>query len=85
MQRVDLCDLVDVLQPFCCEKVSNPCPRVKHPDWLRKIVREINDGYRQTKIDQLFKAAPAGTPKVCGCLWLPSLLWNIVFFFRKKS
>lgn len=32
---------------------------MKHPDWLRKIVREINDGYRQTKIDQLFKAVPA--------------------------
>jgi len=44
--------------------VTNPCPRVKHPDWLRKIVREINDGYRQTKIDQLFKAAPAGARQV---------------------
>ena len=35
---------------------------MKHPDWLRKIVREINDGYRQTKIDQLFKTAPSGKP-----------------------
>ncbi|CAM9928414.1 unnamed protein product [Ectocarpus fasciculatus] len=50
--------------------LENPRPRrthpprpVKHPDWLRKIVREINDGYRQTKIDQLFKAAPPGTPQ----------------------
>lgn len=49
--------------------MTNPCPRVKHPDWLRKIVREINDGYRQTKIDQLFKAAPTGARQVTlrGC------------------
>ena len=49
-------------------QVENPCPRVNHPEWLRKIVREIHDGFHQTKIDQLFKAAPAPTAKVCRVL-----------------
>ena len=53
---------------FLRSQVDNPCPLVKHPEWLRKIVREINDGFHQTKIDQLFKAAPAPAAKVCRVL-----------------
>ncbi|CAM9478652.1 unnamed protein product [Pylaiella littoralis] len=60
LDRLGNCIRKIITIPAAMQKVENPCPRVKHPDWLRKIVREINDGYRQTKIDQLFKAVPAG-------------------------
>ncbi|CAN0131745.1 unnamed protein product [Ectocarpus fasciculatus] len=63
LDRLGNCIRKIITIPAAMQKVENPCPRVKHPDWLRKIVREINDGYRQTKIDQLFKAAPPGTPQ----------------------
>ena len=26
--------------PAACQKVANPVPRVKHPDWLHKIVTQ---------------------------------------------
>eukprot|EP00752_Nemacystus_decipiens_P002463 g2319.t1 len=66
LDRLGNCIRKIITIPAAMQKVPNPCPRVKHPDWLRKIVREINDGYRQTKIDQLFKTAPSGksTPLV---------------------
>ncbi|CAN0189596.1 unnamed protein product, partial [Ectocarpus sp. 4 AP-2014] len=64
LDRLGNCIRKIITIPAAMQKVENPCPRVKHPDWLRKIVREINDGYRQTKIDQLFKAAPPGTPQL---------------------
>jgi len=36
--------------------VKNPVPRVVHPDWLGKRVREMTDGYRQLKISSMFAA-----------------------------
>ncbi|CAM9095659.1 unnamed protein product, partial [Laminaria digitata] len=64
LERLGKCIQKIITIPAAMQKVDNPCPRVKHPEWLRKIVREINDGFHQTKIDQLFKAAPAPTAKL---------------------
>ena len=33
--------------PAACQKVANPVPRVKHPDWLHAIVRQHDDTYKQ--------------------------------------
>ena len=35
-------------------KVVNPVPRVIHPDWLHKKVREKDDKYRQKKLVDIF-------------------------------
>ncbi|KAH9255454.1 hypothetical protein BASA81_006573 [Batrachochytrium salamandrivorans] len=40
--------------PAALQLVSNPCPRVKHPEWLARRVREKYQGFTQLKIDALF-------------------------------
>jgi len=43
--------------PAALQGVSNPVPRVEHPDWLKRVVRQRDDGRTQTKIDVLFARA----------------------------
>ncbi|KAM3201238.1 DNA polymerase epsilon catalytic subunit A [Capsicum annuum] len=40
--------------PAAMQKVSNPVPRVVHPDWLHKKVREKEDKFRQQKLNDIF-------------------------------
>jgi DNA polymerase epsilon subunit 1 len=35
------------------QSVANPCPRVRHPDWLAKKVATLNDRCQQTKLHDL--------------------------------
>ena len=35
-------------------QVSNPVPRIPHPDWLRKKMLERNDVFKQKKISEIF-------------------------------
>jgi DNA polymerase epsilon subunit 1 len=35
-------------------QISNPVPRVLHPDWLHKKVREKDDRFRQRKLRDMF-------------------------------
>lgn len=37
-------------------QVANPVPRVVHPDWLHKKVREKEDKFRQKKIKDIFSS-----------------------------
>jgi len=46
--------------PAAMQKVPNPVPRVLHPDWLEKKIRELTDGYRQLKISNLFASGGGG-------------------------
>ncbi|MCO5564216.1 hypothetical protein L7F22_017874 [Adiantum nelumboides] len=39
--------------PAAMQKVTNPVPRVVHPDWLWKKIREKNDKYRQRNISDM--------------------------------
>ena len=39
------------------QRVDNPVPRVRHPDWLHRKVAEKEDTHKQTKLDALFAAA----------------------------
>lgn len=41
--------------PAALQGVENPVPRVKHPDWLRKRVAEVNDLFKQRKISDMFQ------------------------------
>ena len=44
--------------PAACQKVENPVPRVKHPEWLHKIVQQHDDTYKQKSVkDMLLSAA----------------------------
>lgn len=40
--------------PAAMQKVANPVPRVVHPDWLHKKVREKDDKFRQRKLVDIF-------------------------------
>ncbi|XP_074301915.1 DNA polymerase epsilon catalytic subunit A-like [Silene latifolia] len=42
--------------PAAMQKVTNPVPRVVHPDWLHKKVREKEDKFRQKNIKDLFSS-----------------------------
>lgn len=44
--------------PAATQRVLNPVPRVKHPDWLARSLREKNDPSRQLKLDAMFAKAP---------------------------
>jgi DNA polymerase epsilon subunit 1 len=41
--------------PAALQGVSNPVPRVQHPDWLHKKMLEKNDVFKQRRINELFK------------------------------
>ncbi len=43
--------------PAAMQRVSNPVPRIHHPDWLRRVIREKNDSYKQLKVDSMFSLA----------------------------
>ena len=40
--------------PAALQHVANPCPRVAHPDWLHKMVRDKDDTFKQKKLKDLF-------------------------------
>ncbi|XP_071730284.1 DNA polymerase epsilon catalytic subunit A-like [Rutidosis leptorrhynchoides] len=46
--------------PAAMQKVSNPVPRVVHPDWLHKKVREKEDKMRQRKLVDIFSSLKKG-------------------------
>lgn len=41
--------------PAAMQRVSNPVPRVRHPDWLLKRVKEREDTCRQRKLVDCFR------------------------------
>ncbi|CAN6479373.1 unnamed protein product [Victoria cruziana] len=43
--------------PAAMQKVSNPVPRVMHPDWLHKKVKEKEDKFRQRNITDMFSSS----------------------------
>uniref|UniRef100_A0A9I9CFW7 DNA polymerase epsilon catalytic subunit n=1 Tax=Cucumis melo TaxID=3656 RepID=A0A9I9CFW7_CUCME len=43
--------------PAAMQKVSNPVPRVVHPDWLHKKVREKDDKFCQQKLFDMFASS----------------------------
>lgn len=43
--------------PAAMQRVPNPVPRVRHPDWLHRKVQEKEDTHKQAKLDTMFAAA----------------------------
>ncbi|KAL1944013.1 hypothetical protein VTO73DRAFT_3831 [Trametes versicolor] len=44
--------------PAAMQKVTNPVPRIRHPDWLFRRVAALDDKFHQHKVTDFFKAAP---------------------------
>lgn len=44
--------------PAALQGLSNPVPRVQHPDWLHKRMLEKNDVLKQRRINEMFGARP---------------------------
>ena len=40
--------------PAALQKVTNPVPRIRHPDWLFRRVANLEDKFKQHKIDDMF-------------------------------
>ncbi len=40
--------------PAAMQHISNPVPRIRHPDWLFRRVANSNDTYKQNKITDMF-------------------------------
>ncbi|DBA81285.1 TPA: hypothetical protein ACH3X2_006902 [Trebouxia sp. C0005] len=51
--------------PAAMQRIPNPVPRVKHPDWLHKKVREKNDKFQQRRLDGFFKAGVKACDEAC--------------------
>lgn len=44
--------------PAALQKLSNPVPRVAHPDWLNRRIRTKEDRFQQTKMTDMFQKQP---------------------------
>ncbi|RUS33948.1 DNA directed, epsilon, isoform CRA_a [Jimgerdemannia flammicorona] len=44
--------------PAALQKVPNPVPRIRHPDWLFKRVASKDDKFKQHRITDMFSIAP---------------------------
>ncbi|RLN07683.1 hypothetical protein C2845_PM11G04980 [Panicum miliaceum] len=64
--------------PAAMQKISNPVPRVLHPDWLHKKVREKDDRFRQRKLRDIFSplAKDEGTQNLNGAGDMEDLLMS---------
>lgn len=50
--------------PAALQGISNPVPRVQHPDWLHKKMLEKNDVFKQRRINEMFKLTPKAVAEV---------------------
>ena len=44
-------------------QVSNPVPRIPHPEWLHKKMLEKNDVFKQKRISEMFVRLPTPKPQ----------------------
>ncbi|KAL8598378.1 hypothetical protein ACOMHN_032655 [Nucella lapillus] len=54
VERLGGCIQKIITIPAALQSVSNPVPRIPHPDWLRKKMLERNDVFKQKKISEIF-------------------------------
>ena len=52
--------------PAALQGVENPCPDVKHPDWLHKRIREKNDKFSQRNLKTMFQTQFANGAPLAG-------------------
>ena len=69
--------------PAAMQRVDNPVPRVRHPDWLHRKVAEKEDTHKQTKLDTLFAAA--GAKKAAQQAQQPAMIGDLEDFGRSPG
>ena len=52
--RLNSCIQKIITIPAALQRIPNPVPRCEHPDWLRKVVREKLDPFKQKRISDMF-------------------------------
>jgi DNA polymerase epsilon subunit 1 len=40
--------------PAALQKIANPVPRIRHPDWLFRRVASLDDKFKQKRVDEMF-------------------------------
>ncbi|KAF4531720.1 hypothetical protein B566_EDAN008933 [Ephemera danica] len=58
IERLGGCIQKIVTIPAAMQGVTNPVPRVRHPDWLHRRLNEKGDARKQRKIDVMFQKLP---------------------------
>lgn len=48
--------------PAAMQKVPNPVPRIRHPDWLLRRVANLEDKFKQHKLEDMFSKMKAAKP-----------------------
>jgi len=61
LERLNGCIQKIITIPAALQGVTNPIPRVAHPDWLFKKLAERNSTLKQKKIDDIFSIKPRQT------------------------
>ncbi|KAJ8316130.1 hypothetical protein KUTeg_006144 [Tegillarca granosa] len=64
IERLGGCVQKIITIPAALQQVSNPVPRVPHPDWLHKKMMERNDVFKQKKISEIFAPTQRKTAEV---------------------
>ena len=62
IERLGSCIQKIITIPAALQGVTNPVPRVAHPDWLHKKLLEKNDVFKQKRINEMFMPAPKPKP-----------------------
>ena len=62
--RLDAAIQKIVTVPAALQRVPNPVPRVKHPDWLHALVRKQDDTFKQKDVRDMFAKAVEGGAKL---------------------
>ncbi|XP_071842244.1 DNA polymerase epsilon catalytic subunit A-like isoform X2 [Apostichopus japonicus] len=58
VERLGSCIQKIITIPAALQQVSNPVPRIRHPEWLHKKLLEKNDIYKQKRISEIFSFVP---------------------------
>ncbi|XP_059166217.1 DNA polymerase epsilon catalytic subunit A-like [Physella acuta] len=67
VERLGGCIQKIITIPAALQSVSNPVPRIPHPDWLRKKLLERNDVFKQKKINEIFSSTSRQISKDISC------------------
>jgi len=59
--------------PAALQRVANPVPRIAHPDWLLRVVRQKADPRKQRKLGQYFSAGGAASASAAAAPALPDI------------
>ena len=62
--RLNTCIQKIITIPAALQRIANPVPRCVHPDWLRKVVREKLDPFKQKSMTNFFTQLKEGEKNV---------------------